>query len=171
MLSILSKHERRTGGDFVLLWSSVGGRTAFHDVADVNLIAGELDGFDDFGEQLSGGSHERQPLSILVCPRSFAHEDQLGLGSARAKHDVGSAGAKLAAPAISQIGANTLQAFSPEGCLIQRQFEQRGCLCCREQMRRKLALDGAVRSLSGRAAFTFSSREPVTDSPSIPISL
>ncbi len=112
MLSICRNMKGRTGGDFVLLWSSVGRRTAFHDVADINLIARELDGFDDFGKQLSGGSHKRQPLSIFVCPRSLAHENQLGLGSSRAKHDVGSSGAKLAAAAISQIGANALQALA-----------------------------------------------------------
>lgn len=97
----LPEQERRTGGDLVLFWRAIARRTTLHDVADVHLLSGELNSLDNLGEQLPRSPYERQALKIFISPRSLTYEDESGLRSTGAKDDVGSSGAKFAAPTVT----------------------------------------------------------------------
>ena len=98
--------ERIAGGDFVRLGIAVFRRTAFQDIADVDVFTLEIDRLDDLRQQLARAADERQALLVFVVARRFADEDELGVGIARAEDDVGALRSELAALAVADFGAD-----------------------------------------------------------------
>ena len=72
---------------------------AFHDVGDVDLIAGKADGPDHFFKQIARFAHKRPPLLIFILPRALADEHEPGFGVALAKNEPEAAGAERAGQA------------------------------------------------------------------------
>ena len=70
----LSSQKWIAGRDFVRFGIAVVRRPAFQDVADVDVFALEIDGFDDLREKLAGASDERQTLLVFVEARRFTDE-------------------------------------------------------------------------------------------------
>src|SRR2546428_9821400 len=66
----LAGEERAAGLDLVRERIAVPGRAAFHHVGDVDVLATEPDLAEQLGEELSGRTHERLPLLVLVVARS-----------------------------------------------------------------------------------------------------
>jgi hypothetical protein len=81
--------ERRARGELVGLGIAIARRPAHDRVADVDLVAGELDlaRLEHLGEELSGPADERKPLGVLVGARAFADHHELGAWIARPEHD------------------------------------------------------------------------------------
>ena len=65
-----------------------GVRAAFEDVRDVNLLAGEAHGLNDFGEELSGATDEGFGLLVFFRTGSFADEHEFGIDATDAEDDV-----------------------------------------------------------------------------------
>lgn len=63
-------------GNLFLRRISVLRRTALDRVHDINVLALHLAGFDDASQQLTGGSHKRFPLNVLVRSGSLPKENQ-----------------------------------------------------------------------------------------------
>ena len=63
-------------------------RPAFQDVRDVNVGPREAHRLDNFREQLTGASHERLALRVLIRARRFADEHQVGIGIADAENSL-----------------------------------------------------------------------------------
>ena len=108
----LAKKERRAGFDFVGLGRAIFRRTAFDNVADVDILAAETHGFDHLREQFSGAADERQALDIFIVARAFADENEFRRGAARAEYDVGALLAELAAFAVADVGANAFESVA-----------------------------------------------------------
>ena len=68
----LLKQKRLARLDFVLLGIAVARRTALDDVGDINVLALEIDRFDDLRQQLTGTPDERNALNVFVAPGRFA---------------------------------------------------------------------------------------------------
>src|SRR3990172_7103201 len=64
----LADQERLARGGLIRLRISVPGRSALDDVANIDLLAGQLHRLDDPGEELSGPPHERLALLVFVRP-------------------------------------------------------------------------------------------------------
>src|SRR3972149_5604720 len=72
--------NRAAGFRLVGLGLAIIGWTAFHHVRDVDLLPGEVDRLDDLREELSGGAHERNPLTVFLLARALSDEHQLRFG-------------------------------------------------------------------------------------------
>src|SRR6266508_1083611 len=101
--------EGAARGDFVFLRVPVVGRAAAHRVDDVDLLAGRPHRLDDLRQQLSGGSHERQPLLVFLATRRFADEHQVRFRVSGAEDDPGTRAGKLAARAAGEKPLERLQ--------------------------------------------------------------
>ena len=102
----LAKQIGRAGGDFVVLGQAIFRRPAFHDVADVDVLAAQTHRLDHLREQFSGAADERFALNIFVVPRAFTDEHELGLRIPDAEDDVRARFVQLAARAIADVVAN-----------------------------------------------------------------
>ena len=98
----LQHHElpvEKLAADFhlVILRLAVLGRTALHDIADVDVIALDrqpllLRGcFTHAGKQLAGPPHKWESTQVLIFSGTFSNEYQLRFLIAGTKNDVGSA--------------------------------------------------------------------------------
>src|SRR5436309_10054201 len=76
------------GLDLVGEGIAVPRRPTFEDIADVHLCALEADPGEQLLEQLAGRADERDPLLVLVEPRRFPDEHQVGVWIARAEDDL-----------------------------------------------------------------------------------
>src|SRR5512134_2689761 len=94
--------ERRARSQLVTLGIPVAGRATLDRVADVDLLARELYRFQHLREELTGPTHERQPLRVLVGAGPLADDDEVGLRVAGAEHDRLAALAELALAAPLQ---------------------------------------------------------------------
>ena len=56
------------------------------DIHDVDIVALQAAGFDDFCQQLSGLTDKRFPLSILIGARGFTKENETGVRVSNAKN-------------------------------------------------------------------------------------
>ena len=92
----LAVEPRRAGLDLVGLGVAVAGRAALHDVGDVHVVAGETDPLDELRQQLSGASHERLSLEVLLLAGAFTDEQEVGIGPADAEHHLRTPGRELA---------------------------------------------------------------------------
>ena len=98
-----------TSGNFIRLGIAIVRRPAFENVADIDLFALQIDGFDDLGEKLAGAADERQALLVFVVAGSFTDEYQFGIGIAGAKNDVRARWSELAALAVADFSANEIE--------------------------------------------------------------
>ncbi len=94
----------------VALRRAIAGRTAFHDVGDVDILAANAHGFDHVVEQLSGAAHEGLALRVFVGAGAFAHEHQVGARIAHAEDDLLAALlVQFAAGAVAEVFANEFE--------------------------------------------------------------
>jgi len=80
---------------------SVSRRSALDNIANINLAAAKLDGFDNAREKLTGGTDERFSLPVLFESGALAHKYKLGPGIAFAKYNTGALPGQSATPAIT----------------------------------------------------------------------
>jgi hypothetical protein len=108
----LSVQKRKT--DLYLIRSriAVTGRATLNDVANVNLVTGQIYGADDFGQQLPGRSHKWLSLSIFIKAWPLAHKYEFCCRTAGTEDDVTAMLCKPATPAIAQFHANIRQGFT-----------------------------------------------------------
>ena len=79
------------------------GRTALHDVRDIDIFAADAHGFDHVVQQLAGAAHEGLALRVFVGTRAFAHEHQVGIWITHAEDDLlASLFVQLAASAVAR---------------------------------------------------------------------
>ena len=96
----------------VALGRAIAGRTAFHDVRDVDILAANAHGFDHVVQQLTGAAYEGLALRVFVGAGAFAHEHQFRAWIADAENDLLAAlFVQFAAGAIAEVFANQF-----EGC-------------------------------------------------------
>src|SRR6185369_15344910 len=80
-------HEvRAAGADFVGKRIAVPRGTVLQDVADEHVLALELDGGKNLGEQLACGAHEWPPGRVLVCARRFTYAYEFGCWTALSRN-------------------------------------------------------------------------------------
>jgi hypothetical protein len=84
--------NRPTGGNFIRLRIPVLGWTTLNDIENVDLLACQPYRRNNAVQELSCRPNEWLALQILVAPWGFTHENQIGLGIARAEHDLGASG-------------------------------------------------------------------------------
>jgi len=72
----LAIQERQACRDLVVLRQAVLGRPAFDHVADEHLLARQLDGFEDLGQQLARSTHERTASLVFGAARPFSDHDE-----------------------------------------------------------------------------------------------
>src|SRR5262249_50502227 len=107
----LPEEEGLAALHLVGLWIAVLGRPALDDVGDVDVLAPELHPLgDDLGEQLPRPADERLALQVLVPPRSLPHEHQTGTRIAHTEDEMRAMGRELAPVAVTDVGAQLLQA-------------------------------------------------------------
>ncbi len=75
--------ERRGGAVAGRVRRHVG--AAFEDVGDVDVVAGQAHGVDDFGEEFAGASDEGLALLVLIRSGGLADEHEVGVGVAGAE--------------------------------------------------------------------------------------
>ena len=71
--------------------------TAFEDVGDEDVGAGEAHGFDDFGEELAGFADEGLALEVFIGAGGFAYEHDAGVDIADAEDGLGAGAGELGA--------------------------------------------------------------------------
>ncbi len=99
--------------DFVRLRIAVLRRAALDDVRDVDVLAREVDRFDDLRQQLAGAADERDALHVLVGARRLADEHQVRVGIADAEHDLlAPERVQLAARAVADVGRGSQSSAS-----------------------------------------------------------
>src|SRR5262245_15268691 len=108
----LPEQKRLARLDFVGLRIAVARRAALDHVRDVDVLALEIDRFDDLGQQLTGAADEWNPLNIFIGARSLTDEHQIGFGIADAEHDLRAAQrVQFAACAVADVGADGGERF------------------------------------------------------------
>jgi len=110
----LAKQKRRTGRDFIRFGLTITGRTAFDDIADVNVGALQTHGFDHLREKFAGAADERKALGVFIGAGALADENELGFRAAVAEDDFVSRAVQLAAGAFAKVVADLEQRFSRE---------------------------------------------------------
>ena len=70
---------------------------AFEDVGEVDVVAGEAHGGDDFGEEFAGASDEGFAEAVFVCPGGFADKHEVGVRVAGAEDGLGAGGGEVLA--------------------------------------------------------------------------
>src|SRR5262249_41411826 len=93
-------------GNFIRFGITIFRRPAFEDVADVYIFTLEIDGLDDFRQQLARPADKRQTLLIFVIARGLADEYKFGAGISGPEDDVCALRCELAALAVADLGAN-----------------------------------------------------------------
>ena len=81
---------RFTGSYFLRPRIAVTGRTAFEDIAYIDISPLQSHGLDNPGQELSGAPDKRSPLDIFISAGRLADKDDFGLRIPLAKDDVGS---------------------------------------------------------------------------------
>jgi hypothetical protein len=75
---------------FIRLRIAIFGRSAFEDVADVDVLAWETGSHEEQVEQLSGPAHERPAGPVLIPSRRLADDGDIGVRMTFAEDDLGS---------------------------------------------------------------------------------
>lgn len=89
---------------------AIPGGTAAEDIADVQILAFELHGFDDFIHELSGTTDKRFALLVFVGAGGFAEKQESGFGISDAEHGLSAGrGEFLTAGAIGNLTGQLLQ--------------------------------------------------------------
>src|SRR5262252_3826917 len=81
-------------------------RAALQDIADVHILALEIDGFYDFRQQLPGTSDEWEALLIFVETGCFTDEHEFGIRIPGTEYDVRPLRRELATLAVPDFGAD-----------------------------------------------------------------
>jgi hypothetical protein len=76
----LTLEERIAGEHFVRLGIPIVRWPALEHIADVNIIALDVDRFDDLREELARAADEGQALLVFIKSRRFTDENKLGAG-------------------------------------------------------------------------------------------
>ena len=109
----LSKQKRLAGFNLVWLGVPVLGRPALDDVGNVDLVARQIDGFDDLGQQLARPADKRNPLEIFVVTGCLTNEHQVSGRASHAKYNrVTAKLMELAARAVSQFSTDVGQGLA-----------------------------------------------------------
>ena len=102
----LAQKKRRTGADFVFFGRAIFRRTAFHDVANVNIFALQAHGFDHLRKKLSGAPDKWEALGVFISARAFSNKNEFGFGISVTEDNGVAMFMKLAARAFTQVLAN-----------------------------------------------------------------
>jgi hypothetical protein len=118
----LTQQERRADGDFVFIGKAIFGRAAFHDVADVDVLAAKRHCFDHLREKFSCAADEGLALDIFIVAWAFADENEFGFGISDAEYEFGARFVQAAARAFAEVGANVVERFVGHafGCFKKR---------------------------------------------------
>src|SRR5579863_9040042 len=109
----LANEIGRAGCDFVLFRQAIFGRTAFHDVADVNIRTAKAHRLDHLREEFPGAADEGLALLVFVAAGTFTDENELRLRIADAEDDVGASLVEFAARAVgADVGADALEGIA-----------------------------------------------------------
>jgi hypothetical protein len=108
----LPEQERRTRRDLIVFWEAVSWGATLHDIADINFLSLQLNGFYNFGQELTRSPDKRKPLDIFVGPGSLANKNQLRVRRPRSENDIGARRTQLAALAVAQVGTNFFETLS-----------------------------------------------------------
>ena len=65
----LTEQERGAGRHFIRFRISIIGGTTFDNVADIDLVTGELNGFNDFRQELPGPADKRESCFVFISSR------------------------------------------------------------------------------------------------------
>src|SRR5262245_57162704 len=102
--------ESSTVRHFLGLRGAVAGGTTLNRVKDVYIPAFQTAGLDDFVEQLSGASHERLALLILVSTWGFADKAEPRARIPHAENRLLAGACQLLAPsALGNLGSDDVQ--------------------------------------------------------------
>lgn len=107
----LAEEKRRASGDFIRFGGSIARGPAFDDIADVNVLALNLDKLQHLVQELPGPSHKRQSLFIFVGAWPFTNKDKLCMWIPLAKDDMLACFPKLATLAVAQVRTNLFKGF------------------------------------------------------------
>ena len=83
----LTLQKGETGLNLIGFGIPVSRWAAFDDIANVNLAAGQIDGFDNTGKKLTGGTDKRFSLAVLFKSGAFADKYKLGPGITFTKYN------------------------------------------------------------------------------------
>jgi hypothetical protein len=83
----LTLQKGETGFNLIGFGIPVARRAAFDDIANVNLAAGQFDGFDNTGQKLTGGTDKRFSLPVLFKSGALADKYKLGPGITFTKYN------------------------------------------------------------------------------------
>ena len=97
----LPEKKWRARRDFIFFREAVFGWAAFHNVADVNILATQAHSLDHLREKFSCAAHERLTFHVFIASRPFADENQLRLHAADSENDIRAGFVQFAASAIT----------------------------------------------------------------------
>src|SRR3990172_1365120 len=170
----LPVEKRAAGLHLVGLGLAIIGWTAFHHVRDVDLLPGEVDRLDDLREELYGGAHERNPLTVFLLARALSDEHQLRFGVPHPEDDRRALLREPAARALSEVGADLLEGLVPRqsrgGRLRLRSFHVRLPREA-ETRQRTIEKESLPDLLEDEAPIVLSARLALRSAPSPPPSL
>ena len=137
----LRGEEGRACGELLGLGISIPRRPTHDGVADVDLVAGQLDlpRLEHLREELAGPPDERKPLGVFVRARALTDHDELGARIPRPEHDRRAPLAELAEAAAldglllgaerlggpEQVIAGERQVVEPEVAMVAQGLAER----------------------------------------------
>ena len=93
---------------------AIVGRAALEDIGDEHVAALQADLAEQPVEQLPCLPDERKALPVLVSAGRLADEHQVGIGVARAEHDLRASLVKLAGDAHARLVVDGFQKLPPD---------------------------------------------------------
>jgi hypothetical protein len=99
----LPSKKRITGCDFVWFGVAILRRATFENVADVDILTFDINGFNDLCKKLAGASDERKTLLVFVVAGSFTHEYEVRVRVAGTENDMGPRRSEFAPLAIADV--------------------------------------------------------------------
>ena len=105
----LAIEEGRAGVNLVLFRSAIPWGAALDDIADVDLLAFQANGFHHAVQKLPCSPHEGETLFVFVSARTLTNEHQLSVRVPLAKHNRLASERQSAAAAVAEILPNLLQ--------------------------------------------------------------
>ena len=90
--------ELSTIGEFLRLGIAITGRTTFHGVEDIDVLALKLAGLDHLRQQLTGSANEGTSRLILVRAGALPKKRDPWIGASLAEDGIGPTAGQLGAP-------------------------------------------------------------------------
>jgi hypothetical protein len=84
----LTLQKRKAGRDFLWFGVPVPWGTALDDIADINVLPAQVNCPQDFGKQLTGLTHKRQPTQVFLITWPLTYQDQSSLRVSRTKNNM-----------------------------------------------------------------------------------